>query len=200
MLAITFSPSPAASMTSASIFSVTVGRMPATPRTASRSSPRSGGLSETTVTSKSRSRRSPASGISRVTRTFSGMRLLPTLALIFLFEHLAQDGLQDAAVAEVFDLDRGVHPRFYRKYFLFAIVARSLHGQLLTRFETGEAGDVEGVVACKAKGFCALAVYVLQREDTHADQIRAVDALEALGDNGPDTEQERALRRPVTRR
>src|ERR687898_2350291 len=199
MLAITFSPSPAASMTSASIFSVTVGKMPATPRTASRSSPRSGGLSETTVTSKSRRRRSPASGISRVTSTFSGMRLLPLLALIFLSEHLAQHGLQDAAVTEVLDLDRGVHAGLYPELLLFAFVARDLHGQLHARLEAGEARDVKGLVAREAEGFCALALGELQGQHAHADQVRAVDAFEALRDNGPDAEQERALRRPVAR-
>src|SRR5215213_8147730 len=151
MLAITFNPSPAASMTSASIFSVTVGRMPSAPGTASSSSPRSGGLSERTVTSKPSRRRSPAFG------------LLPFRSLIFLSQHLAQDGLQDAAVTEVLDLDRGVHPRLYRKPLLFAIVARDLHSQLLARLEFGEAGDVEGFVAAQAEGFCVLAFCVLER-------------------------------------
>src|ERR671913_1793777 len=197
MFAITFSPSPAASMTSASIFSVTVGKIPATPRAASRSSPRSGGLSETTVTSKSRRRRSPASGISRVTSTFSGMRLLPLLALIFLSEHLAQHGLQDAAVTEVLDLDRGIHAHLYLELLHF--VARDLHGQLLARLEAGETGYVEGLVTRKAEGFCALTLGKLQGQHAHADQVRAVDALEALRDNGPDAEQEGSLGGPVAR-
>src|SRR5215210_7510302 len=173
MLAITFSPSPAASMTSASICSVTVGRMPAAPRTASSSSPRSGGLSERTLTSKPSRSRSPASGISRVTSTFCGMRLLPTRPLSFLFEHLAQDGRQDATVTEVIDLDRGVHARFHLELLLFAFVARCFHGQLFARLEAGEAGDVEGLVARKAERICALALGVLEREDAHADQVRA---------------------------
>ena len=40
----------------------------------------------------------------------------------------------------------------------------------------------------------------LQRQDAHADEVRAVDALEALGDDGLHAEQGRALGRPVAAR
>ena len=43
-------------------------------------------------------------------------------------------------------------------------------------------------------------VHELQRQHAHADQVGAVDALVALGDDGADAEHERALGRPVTRR
>src|ERR671912_1768358 len=138
MFATTLRSSPAASINSASTLSVTVERMPATPRAASRSSSRAGGPSASTVTSKPSRSWSPASGISRVTSTFSGMRLLPLLDLIFLSEHLAQHGLQDAAVTEVLDLDRGVHAGLYPELLLFAFVARDLHGQLHARLEASE--------------------------------------------------------------
>src|SRR5918992_2278412 len=105
MFATTLRPSPAASMTSPSIFSVAVERTPFAPRTASRSSSRPGGRSRRTVTSKPSRRRRPAEGISRVTTTF---KVCP---LTVLFEELAQDGLQDAAVLEVLDLHRRVHAR-----------------------------------------------------------------------------------------
>ena len=39
-----------------------------------------------------------------------------------------------------------------------------------------------------------------QRQHAHAHEVRAVDALVALGDDGADAEQQRALRRPVARR
>ena len=45
-----------------------------------------------------------------------------------------------------------------------------------------------------------LAVRVLEREDAHHQQVRAVDPLVALRDHGADAEQLRALRRPVARR
>src|SRR5215203_7285614 len=103
MLATILRPSPAAPMTSPSIFSVAVERTPLAPRTDSRSSSRVGGRSARTLTSKSSRRRRPASGISRVTRTLSGTTRLPSLVLL---EELTQDGLQDAAVSQVLDLDR----------------------------------------------------------------------------------------------
>ena len=37
----------------------------------------------------------------------------------------------------------------------------------------------------------------LQRQHAHADQVAAVDALEALGDHGLDAQQQRALGGPV---
>jgi hypothetical protein len=40
----------------------------------------------------------------------------------------------------------------------------------------------------------------LQRQHAHADQVRAVDALEAFDDHGAHAEQGGALRRPVARR
>ena len=38
----------------------------------------------------------------------------------------------------------------------------------------------------------------LEWEDAHADQVRPVDTLEALGDHGADAQQRRAFRSPVT--
>jgi hypothetical protein len=39
----------------------------------------------------------------------------------------------------------------------------------------------------------------LERQDAHPDEVRSMDALEALGDDRPDAEQKRALGRPVAR-
>src|ERR671915_2456234 len=137
MLATTLKSSPAASISSPSTFSVAVESTPDTPRTASSSSSRSGGRSCRILTSKGSRARSPAAGISRVTRTFSGMA--PPYFRALLFEHLSQYGLQDAAVAEVLDLDRGVHARLHLELLRFAFVARDLDGQLLARLETRKA-------------------------------------------------------------
>ena len=46
----------------------------------------------------------------------------------------------------------------------------------------------------------ALSGQELERHDAHADEVAAVDALEALRDHGAHAEQQRALRRPVARR
>src|ERR687894_112430 len=195
MLAMIRSPSPAASMTSPSIFSVAVARTPLAPLTASRSSSRVGGRSCRTVTSKPSRRRRPASGISRVTRTFSGT----AASLAFLLEELPEDGLQDTAVTQVLDLDRRIHARPDPELLRLAIVARCPDGQLGAGRDAGEAGDVVRLVAGEAQGVRALAVGVLEGKDAHPDQVRAVDALEALGDDRPNAEQERALRGPVAR-
>ncbi len=40
----------------------------------------------------------------------------------------------------------------------------------------------------------------LERQDAHPDEVRAVDPLVALGEDGPDAEQRRALGGPVARR
>src|SRR5690606_18647665 len=40
----------------------------------------------------------------------------------------------------------------------------------------------------------------LQRQNAHADEVRAVDALEALGDDRLDAKQARSFRRPVSGR
>ena len=42
-----------------------------------------------------------------------------------------------------------------------------------------------------------LAVAELERQHAHADEVRTVDALEALGDHGADAEEQGALGGPV---
>ena len=65
------------------------------------------------------------------------------------------------------------------------------------RAQAGDAGDVEGLAAVEAQGLAVGAIGELQRDDTHADEVGAVDALEAFGDDGADAKQTRALRGPV---
>ena len=60
--------------------------------------------------------------------------------------------------------------------------------------------DVEGFAAVQPQRADAVAILELQRQHAHADQVRAVDALEAAGDDRPDSEQHGALGRPVARR
>src|SRR5699024_23818 len=57
----------------------------------------------------------------------------------------------------------------------------------------------EGLGAVESERISGFAGGELQRQNTHADQVRAVDTLEALGDDGFDTEQLGALGSPVTR-
>ena len=74
-------------------------------------------------------------------------------------------------------------------------------GQLHARLQSG--GDAErcrALAAVELEGLAVGAVLELQRQHAHADEVGAVDALEALDDHGADAEQSRALGRPVARR
>src|SRR5690606_4858370 len=63
-----------------------------------------------------------------------------------------------------------------------------------------ETFDVEGLAAVEPEARGRVAFEELQRQHAHADQVRAVNALVALRDDGLDAEQRRALRGPVARR
>ena len=62
------------------------------------------------------------------------------------------------------------------------------------------ADHVIGLGAVDPQGLAVDAGLKLQRQHAHADQVGAVDALEALGDDGLDTRQTHALGGPVARR
>ena len=63
----------------------------------------------------------------------------------------------------------------------------------------GLVADGEDLFAGEAERFGVLAGQELQGQDAHADEVRAVDALVALGDDEADAEQARALGGPVAR-
>ena len=60
--------------------------------------------------------------------------------------------------------------------------------------------DREGFLTGEPERLAAASRLELEREHPHADQIRPVNALVALGDDRPDTEKQRALGGPVTGR
>src|SRR2546427_8808443 len=64
----------------------------------------------------------------------------------------------------------------------------------------GNPFDVECFEACKAEGSRVLSLSELQRQHSHANQIAAVNPLEAFRNYSFDTQQPGALRRPVPRR
>jgi len=63
----------------------------------------------------------------------------------------------------------------------------------------GEARYREHLLAGQPERLRALAVRELQRQHAHADEVGAMDALEALRDHRPDAEEARALGGPVAR-
>jgi len=98
--------------------------------------------------------------------------------------------LQDAAVAEVLELVERIDAADDRLLARRALGIADPQDQLLARPEpVGDAGDVEHLVAVKLERLPRRALFELQRQDTHAHQVRAVDALEALDDDGFDPEQ-----------
>ena len=69
----------------------------------------------------------------------------------------------------------------------------------LARCQTiSNASDSEGEIAVETESLPVLSFHELQRQNAHADQIAAVNALEAFGNDGFNTEQRCSLGRPVT--
>src|SRR3546814_11331680 len=66
---------------------------------------------------------------------------------------------------------------------------------ILARADVADAVDREGFRAVELERLTRHAFGELQREHAHADEVRAVDALEAIGDHRADAEQDRALDR-----
>src|ERR1035437_49651 len=135
------------------------------------------------ATSRSRSRRPQRRDAA------SGGRELP--------QHLSQD----AAVAVVVHLVRRIEPDGGRERRLLALRVRRRDRELLLRREVlRDALDSESLLARQPEALCVLPGLVLEREDAHPREVRAVDALEALRNHRPDAEEHRAFRGPIARR
>src|SRR5690606_17038193 len=108
---------------------------------------------------------------------------------------LPQHVVPRPAVPEVLHLLRGEQQHVDLDAHLAAVdLARDHRGR--ARVAVLQAGDLVHLGAVQAQGLGVLAVVELQRQHAHADQVGAVDALEAGGDHGLDPEQVGALRRP----
>src|SRR6478735_971927 len=113
---------------------------------------------------------------------------------------LPQDVVQDAAVAEVFELVERIDAADQRNQLDLAVRRGDLGLHALARLEVArEAVQGQGFVALEAERHPGGVAFEHQRNDAHADEVRAMDALEALGDDGANAEQVRALGRPVAR-
>src|SRR5664279_1857315 len=94
---------------------------------------------------------------------------------------LPQHISQDAAVAVVIDLVRRIEPDGGRERRLLALRVRRRDRELLLRREVlRDARDGESLLARQPEALCVLPGLVLEREDAHPREVRAVDALEAL--------------------
>src|SRR5438270_13771578 len=112
-------------------------------------------------------------------------------------DQLSQDKGQDAALVEVSNLCFVVDARSGPEALDLAIVAHRLDVDLLQRLDLSQAVDRVAFSSAQAQRLRALARCELEREEAHPDQVRAMDALEALRDHRTHTKEERALRRPV---
>src|SRR5262249_9481470 len=103
------------------------------------------------------------------------------------------------------DLLRRVDPHRRANRLHAAVPCLRVHGDLAPALEAAleerlEPDDVVDLLAGEAEGRRALAGAELERQDAHPDEVRAVDPLVALGEDGADAEEPGPLRRPVTRR
>src|SRR5215210_3536172 len=118
-----------------------------------------------------------------------------------LRRELTQHVLQDAAVAEVFELVEGIDAADERHLLDLAVRRGDLGGEPLSRLQlAGDAAQRDRLVALEAERGPRGLADEDERHHAHADEVRAVDALEALGDDGPDAEEVRALGGPIARR
>src|SRR6185437_12377167 len=99
-------------------------------------------------------------------------------------QQAAQHVLQDAAVPEVFDLVERIDAADHLLLAHAAIRVVDAHRQLHARPDPGGgADDVDRLLAGQLQTLAADPVAELQWQHPHADQVRAVDALEALDDD-----------------
>jgi hypothetical protein len=106
---------------------------------------------------------------------------------------------KNAAVLVVVDLDRRVDAQRHRQLLAAAIGARHHQLRVASRSQQRIGNHVDQLVALQAQRLPGVAPLELQGQNAHADQVAAVDALEALGDHGLDAQQLRTLGRPVAR-
>jgi hypothetical protein len=92
--------------------------------------------------------------------------------------------VEHAAVAVVLDLDGGIEATDRLERELRAVGPGGRDVDELPRLHGVRDGDLEGLLPGQPERRAALAGLEDQRQDTHAHQVRAVDALEALGDDG----------------
>src|SRR5436190_2247424 len=105
---------------------------------------------------------------------------------------------QDAAVHVVVDFDRRVDAHDDGDFVGRSGAAMNPQRGLLHRTQSAfDADDVERLRAVERQRLRARSFVELQRENAHADEVGAVNALEALGDDGADAEEARAFGGPI---
>src|SRR6266508_4144977 len=86
--------------------------------------------------------------------------------------------VQDPAIAEIVELIEGVDRRAQRHRALLAARKDDVALEPLHRLDLAQADEAHGLVALEVKRLPRHAVGEDERQNAHADQVRAMDALE----------------------
>ena len=115
-----------------------------------------------------------------------------------LSKNLVQDIRQNSTCIVVVDFRRGIEPNFERDHDGFTIGAACREGGGLHWLKAaGNTRDVKGGIDEIFDFIVVRAISEVQGQDAHADEVRAVDALEGLGDDRFDSEEASAFCGPV---
>src|SRR4029077_8264495 len=107
---------------------------------------------------------------------------------------------QDSAMAEILDLVERIDPANGVEALVAAIGPLEGDADIHAgRYPAGETTDREHLFAGERQGLAIHALLELKRQHTHADEVGAVDTLEAFRQRGADTQKLRSLGRPVAR-
>ena len=116
-------------------------------------------------------------------------------------DQLSQHIRQNAAVAVVLDFLRRIDSDQHVELLYGAICgSRGYRRFLRCRQPFRHARNRITLNSRQSQRVASLARHELQRKHAHADQIRAMDALEALRNHGANAQQQNAFRGPVARR
>src|SRR5258706_2905734 len=117
-------------------------------------------------------------------------------------QQLPQHILQNAAVSVVERLLRRIDPdQRVELDCSFLALGSNLHRAPCSEafHHVADTADLEHFLARQPERLRVLAREELQRQNSHADQIRAVNALVAFGDHRRNSKQAGAFRRPIAR-
>src|SRR6266581_365810 len=115
-------------------------------------------------------------------------------------EKIAQHERKNPTVHVVIHLDRRVDAQQHLDVLLRSVLAADDERRFLLRPDARfDAGNVDDLVPLDSERLHRIVAGELEREHAHADEVRAVDALEALHDHRAHAEKQRAFRGPVAR-
>src|SRR5690606_23745198 len=103
---------------------------------------------------------------------------------------------QNAPVLEVFDLVERIDAADERHGEPASVALGQAGLYHLARFQSIETFEAYHLAAVETERLPARAGFEDERDDAHADEVGAMDALERLRNHGLDAKQVRALRRP----